>query len=149
MASETTKITGIAQWAKVFPHSKDKNEDFHGPGGAYTLDLVVEQEELDKFVATGSRTKPRATDDGVVVKFKRKHTHPSIEVFGGPPQVVDADANEWDGSLIGNGSEVEVAFTVYDTKMGKGTRLEGVRVINHVELPPLEDAEGGQKKLPF
>lgn len=151
MASETHYITGKSHWAKVFPHSKDKNEDFHGPGGAYTIELEVDTEEHDKFIATGSRTKPRITEDGVLIKFKRKHTHPSIEVFGGPPQVVDADKNEWDGTLIGNGSEVEVAYTVYDTKMGKGTRLEGIRVLDLVELPPLEGAEegGGSKRLPF
>jgi hypothetical protein len=149
MASETIYITGTSSWAKVFPHSKDKNEEFHGPGGAYTLDLYVEKEELDKYVATGSRSKPRVGEDGMYIKLKRKHTH-SIDAFGGAPQVVDADKNEWDGSLIGNGSLLECAVTVYDTKMGKGTRLEGIRVIEYVELPPLDDAEGGrQKKLPF
>jgi len=149
MASQTYKITGKSKWAKIFPHSMDKNEDFHGPGGAYTIDLIVEQEAKDTFVSTGARTTPKVTEDGVTIKFKRKHNHPTIDAFGGPPQVVDADSNDWDGTLVGNGSEVEVAFTVYDTKMGKGCRLEGVRVIDLVELPPLEDAEGGSKKLPF
>jgi hypothetical protein len=149
MASETIYLTGISNWAKVFPHSKDKNEDFHGPGGAYTIDLQVEKEELDKFVASGARSKPRVGEEGMILKLKRKHTHPTIEAFGGPPQVVDADKNEWDGSLIGNGSLVECAVTVYDTKMGKGARLEGVRVIDHVELPPLEEGEEGTKRLPF
>lgn len=149
MASETIYLTGKAQWAKIFPHYKDKNEDFHGPGGAYTLDLLVEKEELDKFTATGSRIRPRVTDDGVTIKLKRKAEHP-IADFAGPPQVVDVDKNEWDGTMLGNGTEVEVAVTVYDSKMGKGTRLEGVRVLDLVELPPLEDAEGGgAKRLPF
>ena len=149
MAATTIYLKGAAQWAKVFPHNKDKNEDFHGPGGAYVLDLVVDKEELEKFTASGSRTSPRTTDEGVVIKCKRKHNHATIDAFGGPPQVVDADGNDWDGTLIGNGSEVEVALTVYDTKVGKGTRLEGVKVLNLVELPPLDDAEGGQKRLPF
>jgi len=149
MASKTYKLTGTAMWAKVFPHNMDKNEDFHGPGGAYTIDVIVEQEAKDEFVATGARTSPKVTDEGVAIKFKRKHNHPSIADFGGAPQVVDADSNDWDGTLIGNGSTVEVAYTVYDTKMGKGCRLEGVRVVDLVELPPLEDGEGGAKKLPF
>ena len=148
MASTMNKLTGTAMWAKVFPHNKDKNEDFHGPGGAYVLDLIVDQQGEQEFLATGARTTPKVTDEGVAIKFKRKHTH-HIEDFGGSPQVVDADNNDWDGTLIGNGSTVEVAYTVYDTKMGKGCRLEGVRVIDHVELPPLEGGEGGAKKLPF
>ena len=148
MASTMNKMTGTAMWAKVFPHNKDKNEDFHGVGGAYVLDLIVDQQGEQEFKATGARTQPKVTDEGVAIKFKRKHTH-HIADFGGAPQVVDADGNDWDGTLIGNGSTVEVAYTVYDTKMGKGCRLEGVRVIDLVELPPLEDGEGGAKKLPF
>lgn len=149
MASNTYYITGKASWAKLFAHNKDKNEDFHGPGGAYTVDLIVDKEELDGFVATGARTTPRPVEGGTSIKFKRKHVHPTIEVFGGPPQVVDAEKNAWDGTLIGNDSDIEVAYTVYDTKMGTGTRMEGVRIINHVELPPLEGGEGGAAKLPF
>lgn len=148
MASETIYLKGKANWVKVFPHNKDKKEEFHGPGGAYTLDLLVDKENFDKFAASGSRVRPKSTEEGPVLKLRRKHTH-SIEALGGPPQVVDKDKNEWDGTLIGNGSDVEVAVTVYDTKMGKGTRLEGVRVINLVELPPLEDGEEGGKRLPF
>jgi len=148
MSSTTYYITGTAQWAKVFAHNKDKNEDFHGPGGAYVVDLIVDKEELDAFVATGARTTPKTTEEGVAIKFKRKHTHPTIAAFGGPPQVVDANKDAWDGTLIGNGSTVEIAYTVYDTKMGKGSRMEGMRVIDHVELPPME-GDSGVAKLPF
>jgi len=148
MASTTQYITGTAMWAKVFAHNKDKNEDFHGPGGAYVVDLIVDKEELDSFVSTGARTTPKTTDEGMSIKFKRKHTHPTIPAFGGPPQVVDADKQAWDGTLIGNGSTLEIAYTVYDTKLGKGTRMEGVRVIEHIELPPME-GDSGVAKLPF
>ena len=148
MASTTQYITGTAMWAKVFAHNKDANVDFHGPGGAYVVDLIVDKEELDSFVSTGARTTPKTTDEGMSIKFKRKHTHPTIPAFGGPPQVVDADKQAWDGTLIGNGSTLEIAYTVYDTKLGKGTRMEGVRVIEHIELPPME-GDSGVAKLPF
>ena len=148
MPSNTYYITGTAQWAKVFAHNKDKNEDFHGPGGAYVVDLIVDKEELDGFVSTGARTTPKTTLEGVTIKFKRKHTHPTIASFGGPPQVVDANKDAWDGTLIGNGSTVEIAYTVYDTKMGKGSRMEGMRVIEHIELPPME-GDSAVAKLPF
>lgn len=149
MASKTYYITGQASWAKLFPYNMDKHEAFHGPGGAYTVDLIVDKEELDAFAATGAQTKPRVTDEGTSIKFKRKHDHPNIPAFGGPPQVVDADKQHWDGTLIGNGSTIEVAYTVYDTKKGPGSRLEGVRVIEHVELPPMDGEESGAAKLPF
>lgn len=148
MASTTYYITGVANWAKVFAHNKDKNEDFHGPGGAYVTDLVVDKEELESFLATGARTAPKTTDEGTSIKFKRKHVHPTIAAFGGPPQVVDAEKKIWDGTLIGNGSTVEIAYTVYDTKMGKGTRMEGMRIIEHVALPEM-DGEDAVSKLPF
>lgn len=145
MATTELKLTGKAYWAKVFESNKDSNEDFHGPGGAYTIQLVVEQDMLDAYAATGGRIQSKVTEQGVCLNFKRKHTH-HIEPFGGPPQVVDAESQPWSGTIIGNGSTVEVALTVYDTKMGKGTRLEGVRVVESVELPEMEEKA---PKLPF
>jgi hypothetical protein len=42
-------------------------------------------------------------------------------------------------------SDVEVAISVYDTKLGKGTRLEGVKVL---ELIPYESETSGEPKAP-
>lgn len=39
-------------------------------------------------------------------------------------------------TLIGNGSEVEVTVAVYDTQMGKGQRLESVKVLDLIEYSP-------------
>ena len=148
-------VIGTAKYAKVFPRNKDNNEDYHGPGGAYTIDLLMEKEELDKFTKSGSRLKPNLTEDGVSVKFKRKHNPPTrkngspIEEFGGPPRVVDHENKPWDDTVsIGNGSVVEVWFTVYDTRKGKGTRLEGIRVIEHVPYETDGEYESGVR-LPF
>lgn len=147
MATTSHKVSGTAYWAKVFDHNKDTNVDFHGEGGAYTIQVVLDKENLDSFSASGSRLKPKLGEDGISIQFKRKAIHPSIPELGGAPQVVDADGNEWDPSVaIGNGSEVTVAFDVYDTKMGKGTRLTGIKVDNLVEF---ESEGGGAPKLPF
>lgn len=147
------EVVGKARWAKVFEHNRDMNEAFHGPGGAYTVDILLEKEELDKVSASGSRIKPRITDDGLTMKFKRKHDHPAgIADLGGPPKVVDAEGNTWDSStLIGNDSTVKLFLDVYDTKMGKGTRLVAVQVLELEELPPLEEKENtsGKMSLPF
>lgn len=148
--SELIELEGELYWAKLFEHNRDKNEDFHGPGGAYTVDVLLEKDQLDKLTKSGSRLKPKMMDEGIAVRFKRKKNHSGgIEEFGGPPRVVDADKNTWNEStLIGNGSRAKVYVSVYDTKMGKGTRLEGVQVTDLVEFVP-EEGEGSSVKLPF
>lgn len=143
------ELEGIANWAKVFEFNRDKNEDFHGEGGAYTIDMVFEQDELNKLSESGSRLKPKVTDDGIVIRFKRKHLHPAgIEEFGGPPRVVDAEGELFPAdTLIGNGSRVKLAVSVYDTKMGKGTRLEAIKVLDLVEYESENKPQG--ITLPF
>ena len=140
MPNKLIELEGIIKWAKLFEHNKDTNEDFHGEGGAYTVNLVMEQDQLDKLSEAGSRLKPKITDDGVEVKFKRKHKHP-IDDLGGTPKVVDADGNAWNPEVtIGNGSKGTLAVDVYDTKMGKGTRLRAVQVTD------LEEFESDNKE---
>ena len=145
MASTQLKLTGTAEWAKVYEGNRDMNEAFHGPDGAYTIDVILDKENMDALAASGSRLGPKAAEGGLKVKFKRLHTHASIPEFGGPPQVVNTEMAEFTDT-IGNGSTVEVAVTVYDTKMGKGTRLEGVRVIDLVEYESTGDSAPA---LPF
>lgn len=147
MSTELIELEGTLYWAKLFERNKDPNEDFHGPGGGYTVNVVLEKDQLDKLTKSGSRLKPSMVDEGISIKFRRKHTH-SIPEFGGPPRVADADKNLWDESVnIGNGSKGKVYVSVYETKMGKGTRLEGVQVTELVEYE--SSSEGGGIKLPF
>lgn len=139
-------IEGTAQWAKLFEHNKDDNVDFHGEGGAYTVDVLIDKENMDKFTESGSRVKPKLGEDGISIRFKRKHNHPTIPELGGPPKVVDAEGNDWDPEVaIGNDSKVRVAFSVYETRMGKGTRLNAVRVLELVEY---DGETSGETKLP-
>jgi len=148
--SQLYEVEGKLYWAKLFEHNRDKNEDFHGPGGAYTVDVLLEKDQLDIVTKSGSRLKPKMVDEGIVIRFKRKHIHPAgIDELGGPPRVADKDKNLWDeGTLIGNGSIGKVYFTVYETKMGNGTRLEGVQVTDLVEYE-VDDSEKQGVKLPF
>jgi hypothetical protein len=127
MATTFHYASGIAQWAKVFEH----NKDVYLEEERYAIDLVMNEEEAQKFKNTGSRLRPKVSknEDGEVqytVKFRRDVTH-RIPEFGGPPRVVDVE-NKDITDLIGNGSKVTIKYCVYDTKMGKGTRLEAVRV---------------------
>ena len=148
MTTQLIELEGIASWAKVFENNRDMNADFHGEGGAYTVDVQLEKEELDKLTKSGSRLKPKLGDDGVSIRFKRKHIHPGgIEELGGPPKVVGPEKETING-IIGNGSRVKVYVSVYDTKLGKGTRLEGMQVVDLVEYES-EGGEGGGVRLPF
>ena len=143
-------VKGIANWAKVFDFNRDKGSFYEDCDGACTIDVLLDQEELAKLAESGSRLKPKVTEDGISVKFKRKFKHPSIPALGGAPKVVDSEDNVWDTEVsIGNGSEAEVFFTVYDTKFGKGTRLEGVRITNLVEYERPEGEETSDMRLPF
>lgn len=150
MSSKTYYVEGELNWAKLFERNKDTNEDFHGEGGAYTVDVKLEQDQLDILTESGCRLKPKIKDDGVFIKFKRKHTHPTIEALGGPPQIVDAEGDDWNDEVsIGNGSKGTVAFEVYETKMGMGTRLTGVKVNDLVEYESDYDPDNIPKRLPF
>lgn len=150
MPSKTEYIRGKAMWAKLFERNRDTGEYHTETDGVTSIEVVLEKEELDKLKATGSRLRPKVTDDGLSVRFRRPWKHRSIEEFGGPPQVVDAEGKEWDdGVSIGNGSEVEVAIEVYDTSMGKGTRLTGVKVLEHVSYESEDSGEPKAPKLPF
>ena len=152
MANTMHSVTGTAMWAKVFEGNRDMHEGFYGDcGGAYTIDVLLDKEELDKFTKSGARSKPRITDDGISVKFKRKHEHFSVPALGGAPKVADAEGEPWDPTkFIGNGSKVEVWFDVYPTKMGNGTRLVGVKVLELEEFEGGEGSGGGDTdNLPF
>ena len=151
MATKLYCVKGKLRWAKVFPFNKDMNEDYHGPGGAYTVEVLLEPDQMKVFQDTGSRLRPKVTEDGLTVTFKRKHDNPIAPDLGGPPRVVDAEGNDWSGggdgpSLIGNDSEGEVWFDVYDTKLGKGTRLRAVKVLELVEF---EGTSSSENQLPF
>ena len=88
--------------------------------------------------------KPDPEGRGTRVTFKR----PWKDRFdrdwaAGPPTVYSPSGSTWDSEadgLIGNGSVGVVYLDVYDTKMGKGCRLNGVQVIDHIVF---ESSGGG------
>ena len=158
MATRVVKLTGIGEWAKVFEANRDMTgyENMYAEhDGACTIDLIMDEENLEKLKASRSikKGKPDAEGRGHKVRFIRK--------FGGgqprntgAPLVFKADGTPWnydvDGT-IGNGSTVEVVLSVYDTRLAHivGTRLDKVTVIEHIEYvsdegvspPPVPDAE--------
>ncbi len=161
-------VKGIAQWAKVFESNRDM-EGYQGKfaehGGAYVIDLVVDEDNMEIYEDSGSAGKIRPAfwnEDGnvftdkrkdaegnkfvaakgkYILKFKRKHEERK-KADGGPPKVLfEGEVMDGVDMLIGNGSEVEVKFTTYSTKKSNGTRLEAIRVLELVEFEPYDDED--------
>jgi len=142
MATRKVKLTGIAEWAKVFTQNRDM-EGFDGVykdhNGACTIDLIMDEDNLAALKASRSmkRGSPDPQGRGTKVKFIRKFDT-GRDWDSGAPVVKKSDDSDWDFSSdgpIGNGSTVEVELSVYDTSRPNivGTRLDKVTVLDHVE----------------
>ena len=150
MATRKVVLTGIAEWAKVF----EDNRDLKGFEGAYeefdgacTIDMILDKENMDRLTASRSMKKgsPDAEGRGTRVRFVRKF-NTGRDWDSGSPTVLKSDGTKWDmdiDGLIGNGSIVAVTLSVYDTsrKSIVGTRLDRVKVLEHVKPPSDDDDE--------
>ena len=158
MATRTVKVTGIAEWAKVFeqnrdltgwkptPQAKGNYEDYDG---ACTINLILDDNELSKLTAVGlgetkKSLKPDPEGRGTIIKFDRKFNTGS-DWSGGAPVVTKSDDSPWDYDIdgsIGNGSTVEATLAFYDipSRGIVGTRLQEVKVLEHVQyIQPQDD----------
>lgn len=148
MSTRKVQLTGIAEWARVFAANRDltgykptpaAEGSYEKYDGACTLDLIMDDANLAALQSAGcpKRPKPDPEGRGQKVKFDRKY-NTGHEFSGGAPVVVKEDGSPWDfmaDGPIGNGSVVEIVATVYDTKYGTtGTRLDSVRVLDHVSV---------------
>ena len=140
MATRKVKLSGIAEWAKVF----EQNRDMQGYEGAYidcngacTIDVILDDDNMTRLQASRSMKRGKTDPDGrgTVVRFVRKFDT-GRDWDGGAPVVLKEDGTRWDFDVdgpIGNGSDVDVYLSVYDTKMKSivGTRLDKVAVTTH------------------
>lgn len=149
MGTRKVKLTGLSYWAKVFEDNRDLTgfEDaLKDIGGQTTIDMDLDADNLEKLKKSKSmkRGKESPDNDGLTrVRFTRKWTE---QYGGGAPTVVKVDGSVWDydeDGPIGNGSTVEVTLSVYDTsrKAIVGTRIEKVKVLEHLEYNPDEEDE--------
>lgn len=158
MATRKVKVTAIAEWAKVFeqirdltgykptPQARGNYEDYDG---ACTINLILDDDNIAKLQAVGLNStkkdpKPDPEGRGTNIKFDRKFNTGS-DWSGGAPVVTKSDDSPWDYDIdgsIGNGSTVEATLAFYDipSRGIVGTRLEAVKVLNHVEyIQPQDD----------
>ena len=145
MATKYVYLSGKTKWAKL-RKPDDKYNNFQLP-------LYLDKKSWELYDTLGLSLSKKKDDDGDFVTFKRpvsKLIKNEIVEFG-PPKVLNKDNSEFDG-LVGNGSDVTVKISVYDTMKGPGHRLETVRVEKLVEYNPPENKQTtatGGPALPF
>jgi len=112
MATRKLKLTGIAEWAKVFTENRDMlgfEEAYVSCDGACTIDLIMDDQNMALLKASKSmkRGKPDPEGRGTMVRLVRKYDT-GYDWASGPPVVVKADGSEWDfdtDGTIGNGQQ--------------------------------------------
>ena len=150
MATRKVVLTGIGEWAKVFEDNRDM-KGFEGAweefNGACTIDMILDDENMQ--ILRNSKSMKKSTPDpegrGTRVRLIRKF-ETGRDWDSGAPVVTKSDGSKWnyeEDGTIGNGSTVQVTLSVYDTsrKGIVGTRLDRIKVINHVEYQPEDEDE--------
>lgn len=163
MATRIVKLRGKGYWAKVFESNRDLtgyDNALVDVGGQTTIDVDLDDRHFALLQKSRSmlRGSPSPDNEGLTrVKFKRKWQE---KYGGGEPKIERGDGSAWDmetDGLIGNGSDVEVTLSVYDTSRKNivGTRLDKVKVINNVpyegakvEVMSIDDDEPAAKPAP-
>lgn len=148
MASRFEFFPGIAYWTKY----KEPDPKYN----TYSIQLYVDKETQQRIKASGLAIRPKLDDDNkVFFTFRRPHekTMKNELVTFGPPKVYygtddDGKAKEFN-DLVGNGSKVLIKVSIYDTSMGKGHRLEAIRVDELVEYKPNNTTGDYDIGLPF
>lgn len=150
MATVVHVLEGDLHWAKVTESRRDM-EGYQGAykecDGAYTVDLHVSSDEKQEFekLGTSKRFNYVPETDKWRIRLVRKHDDRRPE-WGGPPQISLPDGHDPEDTLIANGSKGRIAVSVYDTKMGKGTRMERIEV---TDLQVYEPPEDSRDNIPF
>ena len=153
-------ISGPVMYARVFENNRDL-EGYEGKykehDGMYTVCIGVPEygDDYKRIMGwnrmyapkIGGKDKGFELDRGAVegmayFTFKRKHTNPVRAQWGGAPQVVDVDRQNWDSdTMIGNGSTATIKLDVEKSKNNPKitfVRLEGLLI---EELVPYERLE--------
>lgn len=136
---EHMQMSGKAKWAKVV---KPQIDEFN-PEGLWSVELEVDEDTANLLKDNG--VKPKKGEETSFV-FKRKtKSRKGTEIT--PPLIFDAQGEPWDGSLIGNGSTINVDVSFYthpaSGQYGLGKWLNAVQVVEHIPY------EGGGAHNPF
>lgn len=137
--SKVLYLSGKGSWFKLV-----EPDEYRGTKN-WKFDFYPDDKSWAAIKAQGIQKKVKENEDGkfislarpVAKKWKLKDGEsPEFD----PPRILGPDDQPWDTSvIIGNGSAVTIKIEVYQTSMGPGTRLDVVRVDDHV---PYEGSEG-------
>lgn len=122
MATEHYIFRGKAKWAKLTKPDPEFDN--------FKINVYLDDESKKLFKESGLRLEPKTDEDGEYVVFRRpnyKQFKKELVHFGAP-EVID-EQGERMTALIGNGSDVAVKVVAYDSRNGKGHRLEAVKVL--------------------
>lgn len=132
MSTKYINLTGTTKWVNGAYGGLFEPDPKYGN---FVVRLYPDPASWDKFKKSGLRLEPKTDEDGDYVQFRRaeqKLMKKELVNFGRPKvffkEGVEPTRN------IGNGSTIEVNVAVYDTREGKGHRLESVKVIELVEF---------------
>ena len=140
MASMYLKLKGKLKWTRWIAEAEEFPEGiFSYKCNLYELDEI----SLEKLKASGCRVNARVDRDGdSLFTFRRpksKVIKKELVEFNAPDFLLP-DGTSAKGTAVGNGSEAEVDIVVYDSKFGKGHRLNRVKITNLIEyVPPTDD----------
>ncbi len=149
MTTRKHTLKGKSLWAKVFDSNKELKDylgDHYDFGGLFKIDVLLDKENKAIYKSSGTAGKGKFDDDGnFIATFRRKETvrkgstNEVLEWASGPPKVLNKDGTDFEGTMIPNGSDVEIEFTVYTTSKTPGTRLEKVTVLQLADMPNREE----------
>lgn len=159
MATTYWNVKGNIKWAKVY-----EPDDYLGQK-KYVLNFYPSDgAEWEKVQKSGIQSTVKEDTDGKFIILRRpvsKLIGENLVIFT-PPEITGAvevhytnDEGEkirsynkgevknvqrvGDATPIGNGSLGIVNFSSYDTRQGKGCRLEGIRILDLVGIEPKEE----------
>lgn len=140
--SDVHIISGKAYWASIL----SPNTTYEP---VYSVDVCLDEDTKSLVESLGLNVQNKGDDRGDFVKIKRK-VYKRDGSERPAPIVKDSQNNNWDGSLIGNGSMVNVKFATYDweynKKTGVASDLMGVQVVDLISYGDNKDfsaVEGG------
>lgn len=123
-------------WVKCDPNNPDKGYDGDSP--AWTVNVINPSKEVLKIWkdnGLGGLKKHKDTDEPFIV-IKRKATPFKNGDLKDAPTVVDGHLHPLDPNMVGNGSIVNLQYSIYEwefkSKTGKAADLSGLQVINLV-----------------
>ena len=128
-------LSGKAYWAAV----SNPNTTYEP---VWQIDLSLDKDNKKKAIESGLPVKNKSDDRGDFVTIKRKVTSKNGNQ-NNPPALKDSQKRDIKGTLVGNGSDVNVLFKTYEWsyagKKGIGADLQAVQVINLIEYEEGED----------